>query len=182
MNDKAMKLKISELDLPRTIFALIDEYRMVALKKALEDWASKSNCQVHWGDQLNLNILNLSAFVTIIDRRLLSARFYDYYLQWCDGLLDIKIVEETIAHSNRTREVVYRTEELMFVEQPQIEDKEFCDDVCIFIDNLIEIQLPRTKLVHVINPDEPRFTDWVVNITQMAHKSVFERVYKTAIR
>jgi hypothetical protein len=158
--------------LPKTILAIVDNQ---LLRKTLVDWASNNSCHIHFGDPNGSDIYAVGAFVTIVDRTLLGQEVYDYYLQWCNGTMGVMIVEEAISDSHGNREVVWQCkDEVKLSKLIHSWRDEFCDDVCIFIDNLLELALPATKLVHVINPTVPNLDKWVLNIVGMAHKEVFK--------
>ena len=55
---------------------------------------------------------------------------------------------------------------------------DLCKDVCIFVDDIVGLPLPQTTVVHIINPAVPQLEEWIIQNVEMAHKTVFERVYQ----
>lgn len=162
------------LPLPMTIVAL---FNSDSLRTGLEEWAARNNCRIHWADPHGADIYAVGSFALIIDRNLLGLGVYDYYLQWCEGTMDVQIVEEALQKETGEREVIWSSD-VKVISSDQVPSwrKEYCDDVCIFLDALVKLPLPQVKIVHLINPADIAFVELVVQNVEFAYRKSFARI------
>ena len=169
-----------EFNLTSNILAIFENEE---LRIALEQWANKHNCRIHWGDPSSADICAIPNFVMIVDRSILGTNVYDDYLKLCKGTLNVKIVKHSIIYADGTEELFPQPEDNNDIGQENliggedVEDDWLIDDICLFVDGLIDIPLPQVRMVQCIKPITSRFTEWVIVNVEMAKKTVLERVY-----
>ncbi len=118
------------------------------LKIALEKWASENGCNLHWGDPTKPDLCGVPSFAMVVDRRLLSDGVYETYLKFTRSEFD-----------------------------ENGDDDFWFNDVCIFVDDLVDLNLPKTRVTQCINLNNVHSVGWVINTVEIAHKTVVKRVY-----